>query len=722
MHQTGTGDLSRMPVIAFGADYNPEQWPREVWLEDVRLMKQAHINLVTIGVFSWATIEPREGERDFTWLDELIDLLWDNGISVDLATPIASPPPWMGSAYPETLAQWSNGQRTTWGSRNHFSPASAKYREFCSSITHDLVQRYAAHPAVVMWHVGNEFGQLCYGDESAARFRTWLQAKYGTLDALNDAWGTAFWSQTLGEWEHVIPPRDTTYLHNPAQELDFKRYSSDLMLEMYLEQVDVIRSIDPTAAITTNFMGFFYLADYHSWAPHVDIVADDIYPDPEDPHAPATTALTHELMRSLGRGKPWMLMEQAITTVNWRAHNIPKTPAQTRLESLSAIARGSRGVCFFQWRASAAGSERFHSALLPHAGEHSDVHRAVRELGAEFADLSHLYQGEHQPDSAPIALVFDWASWWVTGQQALPSQRLDALTQLKTWHRQLWLRGLRADVVAPDADLSSYAAVLAPSVHLLSEPEAHNLTHYVTGGGQLVVGAFSAVADHNARIGQGKFPSQLTQLLGVGGQEWIPLPDATTHLPLQSSGTKLSDIAREIPSPRAHTFVEKLDITSPDTQVHLQFDALNPDQYALAGRPVVTSRRHGRGAAWYVGALLEDETLGAVLETVALEAELALFPHGLRNGDLDIISDQYATFLLNYSLTDVTVSVAELATYLGRPAYSLANGADDLVIGAQDAQIIPHLLPTASGESVNTDNTADAPPACPAAKTHLEEH
>lgn len=699
-HREATFFPDTMPVIAFGADYNPEQWPQEVWENDVALMKQAGVNLVTVGVFSWATIEPEEGVRNFEWLDALLDLLAANDIRVDLATPIASPPPWVGAKYPETLAVWENGYTTTWGSRNHFSPASQKYRDLCTTITRDLVERYAHHPAVAMWHIGNEFGQICYSNESARRFQDWLKERYHTLDALNHAWGTAFWSQGLSNWDHVIPPRQTTYLNNPAQVLDFKRYSSDLMLSMYTEQVEIIRAVDPHAVITTNFMGFFHLVDYHTWAPHVDVIADDIYPDPLDPHTPSTTALTQELMRSLRGGKPWMVMEQAITTVNWRAHNVPKTPAQTRLESLAAIARGARGICFFQWRQSTSGSERFHSALLPHAGENSEVHRSVRQLGGEIAALSTLYSGANytsvgasrRAQNAPVALVFDWSSWWASTGTALPTGELNELEVLKAWHRQLWLRGIRADIVSPNVDLSVYSAVLVPSLHLVSTEQAASLEAFAHNGGTLALGPFTAVADLTNRVIPGLFPAHFSQSVGVGVQEWIPLPPQTV-IDLegphgsQTAGTATEATSQQHPNFTAHTFVEKLDTTSPETQVHLQVKNTTPDPFHLNGRPLVTSKTHGAGTVWYLGGLLDPDTLGSVLEHITTSAGVASLPETQRSEGLDVISDSHALYLLNYAHQPTELRTSELEKFLGHP---LNWPHDVITIPAQDAVIINH--------------------------------
>jgi beta-galactosidase len=239
--------------VLFGGDYNPEQWPEETWLEDVRLMKQAGVNSVTLGVFSWAKIEPRPGAREFGWLDRLMDLMGGNGIGVVLATPTASPPPWMGARHPETLPRGEDGSVVWYGSRQHFCPSSPVCREYAAAITEDLAARYGDHPALRMWHINNEYCTYCWCDGTAAHFRRWLRERYPTLDALNDAWGTAFWSQRYDDWEEILPPRKAQYLRNPGCTLDFRRFTSDALLECYTAERDIVSARTPRLPVTTNF-------------------------------------------------------------------------------------------------------------------------------------------------------------------------------------------------------------------------------------------------------------------------------------------------------------------------------------------------------------------------------------------------------------------------------------------------------------------------------------
>ncbi len=646
-------DVTRGRGILFGGDYNPEQWPREVWAEDARLMQRAGVNLVTVGVFSWATIEPREGELDLDWLADVLDLLHAGSIAVDLATPTASPPPWLGDRYPETLPVTPEGVRLTYGSRNQFSASSAKYRERALAVTRAVVERFAAHPAVVMWHVGNELGQVDHGPEAAAAFRRWLEDRYGTVEALNAAWATTVWSQRYGSFAEVLPPRAAPYHRNPSQDLDFRRFTSDELLAVYREQVAVIRSYDEERPVTTNFMGFFPLVDYFSWAGDLDLVADDAYPDPD----PGTTrslcdaALTQDLMRSLGGGAPWLLMESATSAVSWRAHNLTKSPERSRLESLQAVAHGADGVCFFQWRAARSGPERFHSGMVPVQGPDTAVHDGVRRLGADLARLAPVVGAR---TDARVALVWDWPSWWAATAQAMPTDRLDPLATLRSWHGALWDRRVAVDVVPPPAvaaDLEAYDVVLAPSLYLLTERAAGALRGFVAGGGTLALGPFSGVADDGAHLHVGRFPVPLRDVLGVSGEEWVPLPEGGVP------GTWAGDSS---PSLTVETYAEHA--RTEGAEVLLSLGAA-PGASQLEDAVAVARHPYGEGRAWYVGAALDGEALGRVLAEVLTGAGVTGLLPGLPRGVEATRRGDHA-FVLNHTDAAVRVGADELAAAL----------------------------------------------------------
>ena len=360
--------LPKIPHVLYGGDYNPEQWPEEVWEEDVRLMREAGVNIVTVGVFSWALLEPRPGEYVFDWLDRLLELLHANGIHADLATATASPPPWLAKLDPESLPVTREGVRLWPGSRQHYCPSSVTYADAARALVEQLAARYGKHPAVALWHVNNEYGchvPACYCDQCAAHFRHWLQERYGSLDAFNEAWGTAFWSQRYGDWDEIQPPRAAPAFRNPSQEIDWQRFCSDALLELFLMERAVLERDAPGTPITTNFMSFFKPVDYWKWARHVDLVADDEYPDPAEPSSAVDFSASCDLMRSLGSRAGWVLMEQAVSAVNWLTPNVPKHPGKMRLGSYQALARGAEGILFFQWRASQFGAEQFVSAMVP---------------------------------------------------------------------------------------------------------------------------------------------------------------------------------------------------------------------------------------------------------------------------------------------------------------------------------------------------------------------
>ncbi|PWD50631.1 beta-galactosidase [Serinibacter arcticus] len=641
-----------LPALAFGGDYNPEQWDREVWREDVDLMQQAGVTLVTVGVFSWSRLEPEPGRYELDWLREVLDLLHAGGIAVDLATPTASPPPWLGALHPETLPVTADGVRLTYGSRNQFSASSPVYREAALAITRAVVDAFHDHPAVVLWHVGNELGQVDHSDLAAASFRRWLAGRYGSIEALNEAWATSVWSQGYRSFEEVLPPRAAPYHRNPTQALDFRRFSSDELRDVYREQRAVIREHDTERAVTTNFMGFFALADYATWADDVDVIADDAYPDPADPRALTDAALTQDLMRSLGGGAPWLLLESAASGVSWRAHNLTKSPARSRLESLQAVAHGADGICFFQWRQARSGPERFHSALLPTAGPDTAVHAGVRRLGADLARLAPVVGTR---STAEVALVWDWPSWWAATAEAMPTDRLDPLATLRAWHRVLWDARVAVDVVSPTADLASYRAVLAPSTYVVDPAVAQTWRTYVEDGGHLVVGPFSGVADPLTHLHLGRTPALVGDVLGAGVEEHVPLPDG--GLPARWAD------GRET---RVHDYLGHARADDAEVLLALAGDEALPGLGNLAGSAVVTRRTSGSGtgSARLVAGVLPPEDLAEVLHGALAEAgvrpPLPDAPAGVevtRRGDV--------LFVLNHTGAEVLLAPGALADALG---------------------------------------------------------
>ncbi|MEJ7842884.1 MAG: beta-galactosidase, partial [Rubrobacter sp.] len=514
----------KVPHTIYGGDYNPEQWPEEIWREDVRLMREAKVNLVSVGIFSWARLEPRPGEHDFGWLNRILDLLHENGIMANLATATASPPPWLAKLHPESLPVTEGGIVLHPGSRQQYCPSSAAYRERAADLVRRIADRYRGHPALAMWHVNNEYGchvAKCYCDASAVHFRRWLEARYGDLDRLNGAWGTAFWSQGYADWNEILPPRSAPTFANPTQQLDFRRFSSDALLELYEMEKEILRAATPDVPITTNFMGFFKPVDYWKWASREDLVSDDSYPDPADPEAHVRAAATRDLMRSLGGGDPWVLMEQTTVRVNWRRRNVPKKPGQMRLWSLQAVARGAEGVMFFQWRQSEAGAEKFHGAMVPHVEpEKSRGWREVKRLGADLGRLDGLLGARGE---AKVAILLDWNNWWALEVDSKPSADVRMLEGIYSFYKPLFEANVAVDFAHPEANLSSYRLVVAPNLYLATDEAVENVERFVRAGGSLAISFFSGVVDENDHVRLGGYPAPFRELLGLSIEDFVPM-------------------------------------------------------------------------------------------------------------------------------------------------------------------------------------------------------
>jgi beta-galactosidase len=628
-----------MDRIWYGGDYNPEQWPRDVWDDDVRLMRRAGVTVATVGVFSWARLEPRDGEFDFEWLDDVLDRLHTGGVRVDLATATASPPPWLALAHPEMLPVTEEGVRLSVGSRQHYSPSSAVYRRFADRLVRRLAERYAGHPALEAWHVNNELAchvPRDYSDESAAAFRAWLTTKYGTVETLNEAWGTQFWSQGYSSFDEVMPPRAAPTLKNPTQLLDFDRFSSDAWLGVYEAEAAILREVSPGVLITTNFMGFFKGLDYWRHAEALDFVSDDHYPDPADPAAPVIAAATRDLIRSLAGG-PWILMEQATSAVNWRARNAAKPDGMHRLLSLQAVARGADGIMQFQWRQSKAGAEKFHSGMVPHAGEDSRIFRETVALGEELGALADVVGTRQQ---APVAILFDWDSWWAIEQDATPSD-LAYPTVVLRWYRELWRRGVLVDFARPGSDLSGYSVVIAPATHVLSNASLEGLAAFTRSGGRLVVGYQTGILDEDLHVHLGGYLGALRDVLGVRVEEFAP-PAAPSI-----SGGPVPML--EIAGLAAGTATEWGEIVRIDgAEVRSTFVG-----GMLDGLPAVTRNPAGDGVAWYVATAPED--LAAVVDEVLHSAGVAPEVPGLPEG-VEAVRRGDRLFLLNWNPEPVDVS------------------------------------------------------------------
>ncbi|MGW2103051.1 beta-galactosidase [Streptomyces olivaceoviridis] len=649
MPDTSPRGLTR---LAFGGDYNPEQWPESVWQEDVRLMREAGVTMVSVGIFSWALLEPAPGEYDFGWLDRVIGLLHENGIRVDLGTPTVVPPAWFYRAHPEALPVTAEGTRYEFGSRGAICHSNADYRAAAANITTRLAERYGDHPALALWHVHNEYGvpvSACYCESCAAHFRRWLADTYGSVDAVNEAWGTAFWGQRYTDFAQINPPRATPTVGNPGQALDYKRFADATIRENFRAERDILHRLSPGVPVTTNFMTALSQCDsmdYWAWGREVDLVTNDHYLITDGRRTHVNLAMAADLTRSVAGGAPWLLLEHSTSGVNWQPRNPAKAPGQMARNSLAHVARGSEGAMFFQWRQSRRGAEKFHSAMLPHGGTDTRVWREVVELGSRVGALSEIRGTRTEADAA---MLWDWQSWWAQNLAWRPSEDHDPRERADSFYEALYDRHLTVDFAHPEADLSGYPLVVVPALYLMTEAAGNNVREYVRSGGTLVVSYFSGIVDEHDAVHEGAYPGALRDVLGLTVEEFSPLlKDERVRLTGPDGSELTGDVWTEFLVPRgAET-------------VWTYADGLT------AGRPAVTRHRLGRGTAWYVSTRLDARGLDALIGWAADDARLA--PRADLPRDVEVVrrrgdSGTYL-FVINHTAGDTKVSLDTPGTEL----------------------------------------------------------
>ncbi|MCI9077250.1 MAG: beta-galactosidase [Dorea sp.] len=439
--------------ILYGGDYNPEQWPEEVWQEDMRMMKKAHINMVTLNVFSWAALQPDEDTYDFAKLDKIMELVRENGLQACMATSTGAHPAWMAKRHPDILRTENNGMKRKFGGRHNSCPNSPSYRKYAPRLAKELVRRYKDYDNIAAWHVSNEFGGECYCENCGKAFREWLKEKYGTIEEVNRCYNTSFWSHTFYDWDEIVLPnflsehfdydgRNVTMFQGIS--LDYRRFMSDSILECFRLEYDVLKREMPDTPVTTNLMGFYKELDYQKWGKYMDFVSWDSYPMPDN--TPAETALNHDLMRGIGGQDSFVLMEQTPSVTNWHPCCRLKRPGVMRLLSYQAAAHGADAVQFFQIRRTVGACEKFHGAVIDHAGrEDTRVFREVTQLGEELERLGDVFLDGRTP--AETAVLFDWDNWWAVEYSAGPSVRMKYLDAVSDYYTALYSQNIPVDIL-----------------------------------------------------------------------------------------------------------------------------------------------------------------------------------------------------------------------------------------------------------------------------------
>ena len=646
---------SKISGLLHGADYNPEQWldTPDVLIRDVEMMKEARCNVMSVGIFSWSALEPEEGRYTFDWMDQVLDRLHENGIFVYLATPSGARPAWMSQKYPQVLRVGRDRVKALHGGRHNHCLSSPVYREKVQLMNGQLAKRYAHHPAVIGWHISNEYGGECHCDTCQGQFRDWLKARYVTLDALNQAWWSTFWSHTYTDWSQLESPSPQGESGVHGLNLDWRRFNTDQVTRFCSDEIRPLKAENPALPATTNFMEYFYDYDYWKLAGVLDFISWDSYPmwhtRQDDIGLAAYTAMYHDLMRTLKQGKPFVLMESTPSFTNWQPTSKLKKPGMHILSSLQAVAHGADSVQYFQWRKSRGSSEKFHGAVVDHVG-HIDtrVGREVAELGTILSALAPVAGSRVE---AKVAIIFDWESRWAMDDAMGPRNAgLHYENTVADHYRALWSQGIAVDVINADCDLQGYDLVIAPMLYMVREGVSERISHFVQTGGRFVATYWSGIVNETDLCFLDGFPGPLRPVLGIWAEEIDSLTDEQHNSVAGVEGNALG-----LSGPyRASQLCEV---------IHLEGAAAlatyGDDFYA--GAPAVTVNLYGKGQAYYVASRNDAQFHADFFTALAKEMHLPRaintpLPEGMTaarrtDGESEFI------FLQNYSAQSQSVTL-----------------------------------------------------------------
>jgi beta-galactosidase len=647
----------RFPHFLHGGDYNPDQWPEDVWQEDMRLMKLANCNAMSVAIFAWAKLEPEEGKFDFSWLDKVMDLLAENGGYAVLATPSGARPAWMSAKYPEILRVPADRRRILHGGRHNHCMTSPIYREKTRIINHKLAERYKDHPALLVWHISNEYGGECHCELCQESFRNWLKVKYNDdLDQLNQAWWSAFWSHTYTRWDQIESPSPIGEMSLHGLTLDWKRYTTDQTIDFFNAEIQPLREFTPSVPVTTNFMGLYTGLNYPRFAKAVDVVSWDSYPvwhtTGDDVSLGAQIAFIQDQNRSMKGGQPFMLMESTPSNTNWQPVPKIKRPGMHMLSSLQAVAHGSDTVQYFQWRKSRGSAEKFHGAVVDHAGhEHTRVFNDVSEVGKVLEKLDPVIGSTVKPD---VAVIYDWENRWaIDDMNGLGRGRRNYAETCIQHYKPFWDRGIPVDVIPEWADFSPYKLVVAPMLYMLQPGVAERLEQFVASGGTLVTTYWTGIVDENDLCFLGGWPGGgLRKVLGVWDEETDTLePDGRNQVVMVKGNSLGMDGSFEARDYFALIHAEGAQVLA----------TYGSDFYA--GRPALTVNHYGKGKAYYMASRNGDDFLSAFYGKLADDLKLLrALPVDLPGGvtaQLRTDGENKFVFVMNFNNAPVTVPLGK---------------------------------------------------------------
>lgn len=628
--------------ILYGGDYNPEQWTEDIWTEDMRLLNLAHMDIVTLNVFSWASLQPSEDTYNFETLDKIMENTTAHGLNICMATSTAAHPAWMARKYPDILRTEFSGMKRKFGSRHNSCPNSPTYRKYSVALAEKIANRYKDNKNIVSWHIANEYGGECYCENCEKAFRVWLKDRYQTIDQINRVWNTSFWGHTFYDWADIVSPNllsehfeenRTTF---QGISLDYRRFMSDSMLECYRLEYETVKKITPEILVTTNLMGFYKPLDYQKWSKYMDFISWDSYPSNEA--TIGCNSMNHDMMRGLKQGKPFALMEQTPSVTNWLPYNSLKRPGIMKLWSYQAVAHGADTVMFFQIRRSIGACEKYHGAVIDHVGhENTRVFRELTTLGEELVCLGDKTLGSRT--KSKVAIIFDWDNWWALEFSAGPSVKLRYYNEVLKYYTALNSMNISIDFISVEDDLSIYDFVIAPVLYMTKNGFDEKVRTYVNQGGAFLTTFFSGIVDDNDLVVTGGYPGHLRDILGI----WVEEQDA------------LSDGMENQFTYEGVTYPATLICDLLHTEGAESYSTYEKDFYA--GMPVITKNNFGKGSAYYMATSSNEAFYEKFLENICKECGIKSnikTPNGVEATLRQKDGDSFL-FLLNHSGLDQKV-------------------------------------------------------------------
>lgn len=667
--------------ILYGGDYNPGQWPREVWDEDMRIFEKANINTATVNVFSWAKLQPSEAVYDFSELDEIMEMLEKENYDIVLGTSTAAMPAWLSRKYPDVNRTDFYGREHKYGHRHNHCPNSPSFQKYAKRLVSKIAERYGDNPHVKVWHISNEYTADCYCENCAREFRVWLEKKYGTIEAVNEAWNMDFWSHTLYDFDDIVPP---SYLGDGISDnmtafagiaVDYKRFQSDSLLDNFIMEREAIREFDQTTPVTTNLMGAYKGLDYFKWAKEMDIVSWDSYPSYEPDWA--HVSMMHDLMRGLKDGQSFMLMEQTPSQQNWQPYNSLKAPGRMRVQSYHTIAHGADTVQFFQLRRTKGGCEKFHGAVIEHVGhEETRVFREVAQLGSELAALGDQLIGARS--DSKVGILFDWDNYWAFEFTSGPNVDLYYVNQIQHYYNALYKKQVQVDMLHMDSDFEAYDVIIAPVLYMVKEGVAEKIEAFVEKGGSFLTTFMSGIVDQSDNVHLGGYPGPLRDVLGI----WVEEIDALAPTAHNAIASASADV---LEGQYQGVLVSDL--------IHLEgAEALaNYASNWYAGMPAVTKHQYGKGTAYYIGTQADADLTDQVVQLLLNEHDIPVMedvPAGVEVTTRTKDGKDFV-FIMNHNDTAVETTL----DYTGyTDLITGENLTSDLALKAFDVRIATRIL------------------------------